>query len=435
MVGTMSWLPNLSLMAPAVGWGLGAILVALLVWLLARRLWPRRLVAAVMAAVLVVFLGRHVLPASVDVARIPFRFYLWIVVLLTVAGVLAGHWQRLAGRRLVGGFAVAVACLLGAQQANAWFAYYPTVGDLLGSPLPDQVSLAQLRAGEVSSDQYPHGALVSIDLASTGSGFHHRSAMVWLPPSALGLPPSALGVATGAALLAEGSGHPVVMLLAGTPGRPEDMVRSADFAAVAARYGANHDGAAPLLVMPDHNGGFLADSECVGTDGQAERYLTQDVPSAMHQLFGVSASQWGVVGYSEGGTCALVLSLRHPDLFPVFVDIGGDDHPNLGSTPARDLVAQRLFYAGDTVAANQHDPRYLLAHGHFDGLHGWFVSGQADRPALRTVNALAPAARQAGIDVRETSPPGHHSFSLVNAVSDEVLSWVVSQLPPRVALI
>jgi S-formylglutathione hydrolase FrmB len=42
--------------------------------------------------------------------------------------------------------------------------------------------------------------------------------------------------------------------------------------------------------------------------------------------FGVSAdrSQWGVAGFSTGGTCAVDLAVMHPDLFSVFVDISGD---------------------------------------------------------------------------------------------------------------
>lgn len=415
-------LRDLPLTSSPVGWLLGTLLVAAVLRLIWRACSLRRLAIVVVGSAAVVALGRHFLPASVDVARIPPTMYVWTALVLALGGLVASRWFQAGwGWRSMGLLTVAMAALLGLQQADAWFAYVPTVADLIRAPLPNQASLTQLQAPDRAL-RFPRGAVVPVDLPATSSGFRHRSALVWVPPAALAGdgPVSSFG---------DGGRRPIVMLLAGTPGAPDDMVRAGNFANVAARYARTHNGEAPIVVMPDHNGGFDADSECVGWHGQAEQYLTNDVPADVSTLFGTRSTNWGVIGYSEGGTCALMLSLRHPDLYPAFVDIGGDQRPNLGSSPKRDRLATNRFYGDSIVTADEHDPRYLLDHHSFADVHGWFITGQSDLPARRAAESLVPAATGAGIDLRWTTPPGHHSFSLVNTVSDEAFSWVVGQLP------
>lgn len=64
--------------------------------------------------------------------------------------------------------------------------------------------------------------------------------------------------------------------------------------------------------------------------------------SMVISIFGASAAaaNWGVVGWSMGGTCAVDLAVMHPDLVSAFVDIGGDAGPVSG-TEAQ--TVQRLY--------------------------------------------------------------------------------------------
>ena len=55
---------------------------------------------------------------------------------------------------------------------------------------------------------------------------------------------------------------------------------------------------------------------------------------------------WGVVGWSMGGTCAIDLTVMHPDMFSTFDDIGGDRGPNSGT---KQQTINRL-YGGDAAA-------------------------------------------------------------------------------------
>src|SRR6185503_810454 len=121
---------------------------------------------------------------------------------------------------------------------------------------------------------------------------------------------------------------PVLELLHGTPGTPEDWTRAARADVTADRWASTHGGRAPILLLVDENGSFTADTECSnGIAGRAETYLTVDVPSWAVSALDAARSRraWGVGGNSEGGYCALTLALRHPHLYSLFLDFSGLD--------------------------------------------------------------------------------------------------------------
>lgn len=61
------------------------------------------------------------------------------------------------------------------------------------------------------------------------------------------------------------------------------------------------------------------DTECVNVPGgpQTETFLAKDLPEALKSAYrvGHSATAWGALGYSSGGTCALQLAMRDPDAY------------------------------------------------------------------------------------------------------------------------
>ena len=104
-------------------------------------------------------------------------------------------------------------------------------------------------------------------------------------------------------------------------------------------YAKGHAGAAPVFVFVDSSGSFNNDTECVnGQRGNAADHLTKEVRPYVISQFGASSdpSNWAVVGWSAGGTCAIDLTVMHPDLFTTFEDIGGDRGPNSGTEAADD---------------------------------------------------------------------------------------------------
>ena len=98
--------------------------------------------------------------------------------------------------------------------------------------------------------------------------------------------------------------------------------------------------------------------------GNAADHLTKDVVPFMVSTFGVStdSANWGIAGWSMGGTCAVTLTVMHPELFSAFVDIGGDVGPNAGT---KEQTVERLFN-GDEAAWASFDPSTVMTrHGHY----------------------------------------------------------------------
>ena len=111
------------------------------------------------------------------------------------------------------------------------------------------------------------------------------------------------------------------------------------------------------MVFADSGGAFNNDTECVnGPRGNVADHLTKDVRPFMSADFGVSTdpANWGIAGWSMGGTCAVNLTTMHPELFSSFVDIAGDAMPFRvrgtgtvkGGTVAIDASASSQFVSG-----------------------------------------------------------------------------------------
>jgi S-formylglutathione hydrolase FrmB len=372
--------------------------------------------AAVFAGTLasVVAVGRLVRVQDRVGSSFPPSFFLWaaLPVFAFAVACLPRHAHDLRRWAAVAG---AVALLLfGGGEVNAHYGYRPSVGDLLGTPLPDASGRPVTTAATPAPVALPgrqHGALQPVVIRGRVSGFVARPALVWLPPAWAAERPSAL---------------PVVMLLGGVPGEPADLIRAAGAVDIADRYAAAHRGMAPILVFADENGGYLNDSECVdGPRGNAETYLTRDVRDAVIARFGASSepSQWAVAGYSEGGTCAVTLVLRHPDLFGSFVDVAGDAAPSVGGSRGGVRSRRRtvdVLFGGRTSEWRQHDGA-ALAPTAPPALRGWMVAGSSDRHAQAAAAELAAGFATAGADVQVLSEPGGHTFFLARRALEATL--------------
>ncbi|MEU6643673.1 alpha/beta hydrolase-fold protein [Saccharomonospora sp. NPDC046836] len=307
--------------------------------------------------------------------------------------------------------AIILAALAAASAVNQFVAYYPTAGDLYaavaGTPQLEQTQLSAL--GSVSPDTTT-GRVVPVTIPATFSQFQHREEYVYLPPAWF-----------------RGHDHPhlpAIELIGGVLNHPDDWIRAGQAVASADSYAAAHGGWAPILVFADPSGGFGPDTECVdGPRGNAETHLARDIPAYVDHTFG--ATRWGVAGWSMGGTCALDLSLRHPDVFPSFLDISGDVGPNLGS---RASTIQYL-YGGDAAAWAAHDPRTVLAaHRGPWRVHGVFAAGVAEPAHIGPARMLAAAASRAGLDAGVHVEPGAHSWSFAARMFGQQLPWFAGQL-------
>ncbi len=322
----------------------------------------------------------------------PAPMLLWVCVGGTVGALAVAviGWPRTRWwHRVAAIMAVPVAAASSLVVLNQWVGYYPTWqaawSAFTAGPLPHQTDLAQLAGMRDTSPAT--GVIVPVDIPDNASGFKHRTEYVYLPPAYFTGP-------TAPAL-------PVVMMIAGEFNTPADWIRSGQIMPVIDKFTASNGGRAPILVFPDSSGSFNNDTECVdGPRGQAAGHLTKDVVPYVESTFNASKdpAKWAVIGWSMGGTCAVDLTVMHPELFHTFVDIAGDLGPASGT---KEQSIKRL-YGGDAAQWAAFDPETVMAaHGPYTGVTGLFddltppkVPAGVKVPGLRT----APDGTITGFD-------------------------------------
>lgn len=371
----------------------------------------------------------------------PSSLWIWVglsggAVAVVVLGWRSGRWWR----RGVSVVAVLLCLLSAGLSLNLWVGYFRTVqsawNELTAGPLPDETDLntvmAMRRQGQVPS----HGALVPVDIPATASGFKHRTELVYLPPAWFAFNAPKM---------------PVVMMIAGEFNTPSDWPRTGDAITPIDKFAAAHNGNAPIFVFVDAGGSFNNDTECVdGPRGNVADHLTKDVPPFVTSTFDAQNSNWGIVGWSMGGTCAVDLTVMHPELFSTFVDIAGDMGPNAGT---QDQTIARIF-GGDAAAWATYDPTTVInKHGPYQGVSGWFAIS-SDAPQQRkggfgnpggtglggqdaagmqndqtdAANSLCKLGHANGITCAVVAQPGRHDWPLAADVFTESLPWLAGQI-------
>ena len=280
-------------------------------------------------------------------------------------------------------------CVVSAGLAlNTATGYFPTVAALwrqaTGAHPEDWINEATLAQLVHDGARPAEGTMVWLDIPNDASGFDHRRELAYLPPAWFSSdPPPAL---------------PTVMMLGGEFSQPSDWPVAADAVTVLNRFAAAHRGYAPVVVFPDTTGSLSNDTECVnGPRGNAADHLIKDfVPRVVSRL-GVSpdAADWGLVGWSSGGTCALMTAVMHPEMFGAFVALDGQLGPNTGT---RKQTIARLF-GGDENAWAAFDPRTVIEkHGRYDDMAAW-------------------------LGVSDVVPTEHHPAGATPPAPDEILEW------------
>ncbi|OMC03341.1 hypothetical protein A5733_24095 [Mycobacterium sp. NS-7484] len=394
--------------------------------------WRRRLlpVLVVVAAVLAALTYWYIDSIGVAGNAGPPQLWVWIALTALAVGVAivgwvsARWWRRTASVAAIA--ACAVACGL---TLNMWVGYFPTVhamwNQLTSGPLPGQTDRLTVTKMQLAHFQPTSGVLVPVTIDAEASGFAHRTELVYLPPAWFASnPPPRL---------------PAVMMIGSQLNTPADWLRAGNVLGIIDGFAATHGGTAPVFVFVDATGSFTNDTECVnGVRGNAADHLTKDVVPYLVSNFGVRADRdgWGIAGWSMGGTCAVDLTLMHPDMFSSFVDIAGDLRPNAGN---KDQTISRLF-GGDADAWAAYDPLTIMRrHGPYSDVRAWFEVPAAQHgggghdpanPEGQDVAAttLCDTARAAAIECSVITAPGRHDWAFANNAFAAALPWLAGQL-------
>jgi len=367
----------------------------------------------------------------------PRSLLIWIGSTGLAVGVLVLGWRHARWRRRAVAVSAVPLCLLCAALAlNQWVGYFPTVqtawNQLTAGPLPDQTDRATVTAMQRNGTRPVTGTVIPVTIGGAGSKFKHRGELVYLPPAWYATnPPPRL---------------PTVMMIGGEFNTPADWLRAGNAIRTIDDFATAHGGNAPVLVFVDSGGTFNNDTECVnGPRGNVADHLTKDVVPFMISNFGVSADRanWGIAGWSMGGTCVVDLTVMHPDTFSAFVDIAGDLSPNSGNTTQ---TIDRLFGGNAAVWATFDPSTVITRHGRYTEVAGWFAihGGQQTQPNVTPVanrstpstggeqaaaaNTLCGLGSANGIDCAVVFQAGKHDWPFAARAFASALPWLAGQL-------
>lgn len=242
----MNWFLDLSLVD---GWLLPT-LVALgllaMIWLVS--VWSRRFLVLVVptvaaVSVLAVLLAHWIIDGALKIfpEPVPTMIYVWsgvilFGVLLAIVRIIAprpaGATASLTGR-IISAVAMVAVIAAGMAQINAVTGKYPTIRTLVGAQHVETTDLparqgshaVRLEKWRAPSGLPEHGRVATVPIPATASGFTARPAKVYLPP---------------AYFAAQRPVLPVIVLIAGQPGSPDDWLLSAGIADTLDEFAARH---------------------------------------------------------------------------------------------------------------------------------------------------------------------------------------------------
>src|SRR5690349_8565463 len=360
------------------------------------------------------------------------------VLLIAIFGALM--WRTLAARRTA--FRVLAACLafvpamvFGVLGVNKYYGYYQTwgamVGDLTqqGASAAPRVPHVELAAGSRSGTldgsrahlelAQRQGYLLRTTVTGQRSGIT-RVVYVYLPPQYFQPAYRAYR-------------FPVVELIHGQPGVPQDWITVVGVTRAFDRLLADRLAQPAVLVMPDANGGDRISLQCLNQVGgpQDLTYLAVDLPAQIARMLRVSrpGRAWAVAGYSEGGFCAANMALRYPHRYGFAGVLSGYFTPldnQLAGTGR--LVSP---FAGDARLQQQNTPLdelpNLPAATAIPGF--WLGAGAADGQDVASAERFWQELRPRQPEAPLTLTPGSgHTMTTWRAQVPSMLSWMTPRL-------
>jgi enterochelin esterase-like enzyme len=231
---------------------------------------------------------------------------------------------------------------------------------------------------------------------------------------------------------------PVIELLHGFPGGPQDWITVLGANTMLDALVSEHEAKPAVLVMPDVNGGRGVSLQCLNQAGgpQDDTFLSRDLPAYIAARLRVQqpGTGWGIAGYSEGGFCAANLALQHGRVFSFAGVLSGYFRPS--DNQLTDPVREVSPFGGNRQLAEQNMP--------LDELRSlplgrpvpqfWLGAGTMDAQDVRSAQVFAQLLqlRQPGVTVKLVPDAGHTMLTW-RALLPGMLQWMTTGLNQQVA--
>ncbi|MFC1430860.1 alpha/beta hydrolase [Streptacidiphilus sp. N1-3] len=371
--------------------------------------------------------------------------------LLTLVCVCATVWlwPRLA-RRGVHWIAARLGMILASQLSvvllvalmlNSYGDFYPTWHDLVGG------SDGTVTIGRASGEEQAaslHGS--KLVLAADSAALRRQPGLPQGPADQVGRYDAVTVVGTRSGISQQAyvylppqyfqarfqhTAFPVLTSYVGYPGSIQGVLAVLKLQQGAAKQMAAGRMQATVVVLISQTVAPPRDTDCVDVVGgpKVETYLSGDYRAALRSAYRVrpEPGAWGLIGFSEGGTCALETTMRHPDMFGAAVSLGGEySDYETGQTgtlfgpagPARTslLNSYNLLWRLRNLAAP--NVKVLVATT---------AHGERDYPATEEFLRLVRPPMQATPMVLSS---GGHNFTTWQLELGPALTWISRQLLP-----
>jgi len=226
---------------------------------------------------------------------------------------------------------------------------------------------------------------------------------------------------------------PVITAYTGFPGMIETLLDHLKTIQQFAKLEQNGQVQPTILVLVSQNVTIPRDNDCMNVPhgGQVETFLTTDYVTAMRATYRVTSDPhgWGLEGYSEGGTCALLNSMRYPQLFDVVGDLGGD------YADVEDAQTGNLFGPKGSLARtnmlNQYNVDWRLKHLPVPGIQVLVATTakESDYKATETFLKTVRAPMSATPLLLQT---GGHNFGTWSQEQGPTMIWMSEHMSPPV---
>jgi pimeloyl-ACP methyl ester carboxylesterase len=220
---------------------------------------------------------------------------------------------------------------------------------------------------------------------------------------------------------------PATVVLTGYPGSSEALFKKMHYPEIAAGQ-VRHGQARPMiLVMLRPTVDPPRDTECMNVPRgpQTETFFADDLRTAMTARYriGTAAANWGVIGDSTGGYCALKLALEDPHAFSAAVALSAD------YAAPEDSTTGDLF-GGSTVVREHNDLMWRLRNLPQPPVNLLVTSSRQGeknyRGTLRFIALVRNPAKVSSIIL----PSGGHNFGTWSREIPPAMEWLSLHLTP-----
>jgi enterochelin esterase-like enzyme len=220
---------------------------------------------------------------------------------------------------------------------------------------------------------------------------------------------------------------PAAIVFTGYPGTAEALFKKMHYPQVAAREVRSGQAQPMVLVMLRPTVVPPRDTECMNVPHgpQTETFFATDLRAAISGRYrvGTAASNWGLIGDSTGGYCALKLVLQQPRDFAAAVGLSAD------YAAPEDATTGDLF-GGSKAVREQNDLVWRLRHlpqPRVSMLVATSRKGEKNyRATMKFIGLVKSPARVSSIVL----PSGGHNFGTWSREIPPAMQWLSEHLTP-----